>query len=134
MVAIEIRTNWYKGKIIIIRKSNRNNAFSAILFILIKLIIGSDNIKVKDPLIPNIMNILNLGNTPQQWLVLQPTQLPTLPIACSSLHLAITQSEFWLKHEFWFQIFLSSFFDPFLLHYHLVGNSSIWILIETFLL
>ena len=57
MVAIEIRTNWYKGKIIIIRKSNRNNAFSAILFILIKLIIGSDNIKVKDPLIPNIMNI-----------------------------------------------------------------------------
>ena len=57
MVAIEIRTNWYNGKIIIIRKSNRINVFSAILFILIKLIIGSDNIKVKDPLIPNIMNI-----------------------------------------------------------------------------
>ena len=46
------------------------------------------------PNFPNILNILNLGNTPQQWLVLQPTQLPTLPIACSSLHLAITQSEF----------------------------------------
>ena len=57
MVAIEIRTNWYNGKTIIIRKSNRINEFSAILFILIKLIIGYDNIKVKDPLIPNIMNI-----------------------------------------------------------------------------
>ena len=57
MVAIEIRTNWYSGKIIIIRKSNRINVFSKILFILIKLIIGSDNIKVKDPLMPNIMNI-----------------------------------------------------------------------------
>ena len=57
MVAIEIRTNWYKGKIIIIRKSNRRNVFSKISFILIKLIIGSDNINVKDPLIPNIMNI-----------------------------------------------------------------------------
>ena len=57
MVAIEIRTNWYKGKIIIIRKSNRINIFYKTLFILIKLIIGSDNIKVKDPLIPNIMNI-----------------------------------------------------------------------------
>ena len=57
MVAIEIRTNWYNGKIIIIRKSNRINVFSKISFILIKLIIGSDNIKVKDPLIPNIMNI-----------------------------------------------------------------------------
>ena len=57
MVAIEIRTNWYNGKIIIIRKINRINVFSIISFILIKLIIGSDNIKVKDPLIPNIMNI-----------------------------------------------------------------------------
>ena len=41
----------------IIRKNNRINVFSIILFILIKLIIGSDKIKVKDPLIPNIMNI-----------------------------------------------------------------------------
>ena len=57
MVAIEIRTNWYNGKIIIIRKSNRINVFTTISFILIKLMIGSDNIKVKDPLIPNIMNI-----------------------------------------------------------------------------
>ena len=57
MVAIEIRTNWYNGKIIIIRKSNRIKLFSKISFILIKLIIGSDNINVKDPLIPNIMNI-----------------------------------------------------------------------------
>ena len=57
MVAIEIRTNWYNGKIIIIRKINRINVFSTNLFILIKFIIGSDNIKVKDPLIPNIMNI-----------------------------------------------------------------------------
>ena len=57
MVAIEIRTNWYNGKIIIIRKSNRINVFSKISFILIKLIIGSDNINVKDPLIPNIINI-----------------------------------------------------------------------------
>ena len=57
MVAIEIRTNWYNGKIIITRKSNRINVFSKISFILIKLIIGSDNINVKDPLIPNIMNI-----------------------------------------------------------------------------
>ena len=57
MVAIEIRINWYNGKIIIIRKNNRINVFSTISFILIKLIIGSDNIKVKDPLIPNIMNI-----------------------------------------------------------------------------
>ena len=57
MVAIEIRTNWYNGKIIIIRKNNRINVFSTISFILIKLIIGSDNIKVKDPLIPNIINI-----------------------------------------------------------------------------
>ena len=57
MVAIEIRTNWYNGKIMIIRKSNRINVFSKISFILIKLIIGSDNIKVKDPLMPNIMNI-----------------------------------------------------------------------------
>ena len=57
MAAIEIRTNWYNGKIIIIRKINRTNVFSTISFILIKLIIGSDNIKVKDPLIPNIMNI-----------------------------------------------------------------------------
>ena len=57
MVAIKIKTNWYNGKIIIIRKSNRKNLFSTISFILIKLIIGSDNIKVKDPLIPNIMNI-----------------------------------------------------------------------------
>ena len=57
MVAIEIRTNWYNGKIIITRKSNRINVFSKISFILIKLIIGSDNINVKDPLIPKIMNI-----------------------------------------------------------------------------
>ena len=57
MVAIEIRTNWYNGKIIIIRKSNRINVFSNISLILIKLIIGSDNINVKDPLIPNIINI-----------------------------------------------------------------------------
>ena len=57
MVAIEIRTNWYNGKIMIIRKSNRINVFSKISFILIKLIIGSDNINVKDPLIPKIMNI-----------------------------------------------------------------------------
>ena len=57
MVAIEIKTNWYNGKIIIILKNNRINVFSTILFILIKLIIGSDKIKVKDPLIPNIMNI-----------------------------------------------------------------------------
>ena len=57
MVAIEIRTNWYNGKIIIILNSNRINVFSKISFILIKLIIGSDNIKVKDPLMPNIMNI-----------------------------------------------------------------------------
>ena len=57
MVAIEIRTNWYNGKIIIIRKSNRINVFSKISFILIKLIIGSDNIKVKDPLMPYIINI-----------------------------------------------------------------------------
>ena len=57
MVAIEIRTNWYNRKIIIIRKNNRINVFSTISFILIKLIIGSDKIKVKDPLIPNIMNI-----------------------------------------------------------------------------
>ena len=56
MVAIEIRTNWYNGKIIIIRKNNRINVFSKISFILIKLIIGSDNIKVKDPLMPNITN------------------------------------------------------------------------------
>ena len=56
MVAIEIRTNWYNGKIIIIRKNNRINVFSIISFILIKLIIGSDKIKVKDPLIPNIIN------------------------------------------------------------------------------
>ena len=41
----------------IICKSNKINLFSTISFILIKLIIGSDNIKVKDPLIPNIMNI-----------------------------------------------------------------------------
>ena len=57
MVAIEIRTNWYNGKIIIILKNNRKNVFSTISFILIKLIIGSDKIKVKDPLIPNIINI-----------------------------------------------------------------------------
>ena len=57
MVAIEIRTIWYNGKIIIILKINRINEFSTISFILIKLITGSDNIKVKDPLIPNIMNI-----------------------------------------------------------------------------
>ena len=57
MVAIEISTNWYNGKIIIIRKNNRINVFSTISFILIKLIIGSDKSKVKDPLIPNIMNI-----------------------------------------------------------------------------
>ena len=58
MVATEIRTNWYNGKIIIIRKNNRINVFSIISFILIKLIIGSDKSKVKDPLIPNIMNII----------------------------------------------------------------------------
>ena len=57
MVAIEIRTNWYKGKIIIILKSNRINVFSKISFILIKLIIGSDNNKVNEPLMPNIVNI-----------------------------------------------------------------------------
>ena len=57
MVAIEIRTNWYNGKIIIIRKKNRINIFSTISFILIKLIIGSDKIKVKEPLIPKIINI-----------------------------------------------------------------------------
>ena len=57
MVAIEIRTNWYNGKIIIILKINKMNLFSTISFILIKLIIGSDNIKVKEPLIPNIMKI-----------------------------------------------------------------------------
>ena len=57
MVAIEIRTNWYNGKIIIIRKNNRINVFSTNSFILIKLIIGSDKIKVIDPLIPKIMNI-----------------------------------------------------------------------------
>ena len=61
MVAIEISTNWYNGKIIIIRKISRINVFSTISFILIKLIIGSDNIKVKDPLIPNIINKEN-GN------------------------------------------------------------------------
>ena len=57
MVAIEIRTNWYNGKIIIIRNNNRINVFSTISFILIKFIIGSDKIKVKDPLIPKIKNI-----------------------------------------------------------------------------
>ena len=57
MVAIKIRTNWYNGKIIIILKKNRVNVFSTISFILIKLIIGSDKIKVKDPLTPKIMNI-----------------------------------------------------------------------------
>ena len=57
MVAIEIRTNWYNGKTIIIRKNNRINVFSINSFTLIKLIIGSDKIKVKDPLIPKIMNI-----------------------------------------------------------------------------
>ena len=57
MVAIEIKTNWYNGKIIIICKSNKINLFSTISFILIKLTIGSDNIKVKDPLMPNIINI-----------------------------------------------------------------------------
>ena len=57
MVAIEIRTNWYNGKIIIIRNIIRINVFSTISFILIKLIIGSDKIKVKEPLIPKIMNI-----------------------------------------------------------------------------
>ena len=56
MVATEIKTNWYNGKIIIILKNNRINVFSRISFILIKLIIGSDKIKVKDPLIPNIIN------------------------------------------------------------------------------
>ena len=56
MMAIEIRTNWYNGKIMIIRKNNRINVFSTISFILIKLIIGSDKIKVKDPLKPNIIN------------------------------------------------------------------------------
>ena len=57
MMAIEIRTNWYNGKIMIIRKNNRINVFSTISFILIKLIIGTDKNKVKDPLIPKIMNI-----------------------------------------------------------------------------
>ena len=57
MMAIEIRTNWYNGKIMIIRKNNRINVFSTISFILIKLIIGSDKIKVKEPLMPKIMNI-----------------------------------------------------------------------------
>ena len=57
MVAIEIRTNWYNGKIMIIRKNNRINVFSIISFILIKLIIGSDKIKVKEQQIPKIMNI-----------------------------------------------------------------------------
>ena len=57
MVAIEIRTNWYNEKIIIILKNNRINVFSTISFILIKLIIGSDKIKVIDPLIPKIINI-----------------------------------------------------------------------------
>ena len=57
MVAIEISTSWYSGKIMIIRKNNRINVFSTILFTLKKLIIGSVNTKVKDPLIPNIMNI-----------------------------------------------------------------------------
>ena len=61
MVAIEIRTNWYNGKIIIIRKNNRINVFSIISFILIKLIIGSDKIKVSEPLIPKIMNIYYLS-------------------------------------------------------------------------
>lgn len=56
-VAIKISTNWYNGKIINIRKSNIKKGFSTISAILIKLIIGSDKIKVKDPLIPNIMNI-----------------------------------------------------------------------------
>ena len=41
----------------IICKSNKINLFSTISFILIKLTIGSDNIKVKDPLMPNIINI-----------------------------------------------------------------------------
>ena len=58
MVAIEIRTNWYNRKIIIIRKSNRITVCYTISFVLIKLIIGSDSIKVKDPLIPNIINIV----------------------------------------------------------------------------
>ena len=57
MVAIEIRTNWYNRKIIIIRKINRITVCSTISFVLIKLIIGSYSIKVKDPLIPNIINI-----------------------------------------------------------------------------
>ena len=57
MVAIKINTNWYNGKIIIIRKNNRINVFSTISFILIKLIIGSDNNKVNEPLMPNIINI-----------------------------------------------------------------------------
>ena len=57
MVAIKIKTNWYNGKIIIIRKNNRINVFSTISFILIKLIIGSDNNKVNEPLMPNIINI-----------------------------------------------------------------------------
>ena len=47
MMEIEIRTNWNNGKIIIICKNNRINVFFTISFILIKLIIGSDNIKVK---------------------------------------------------------------------------------------
>ena len=41
----------------IICKSNKINLFSTISFFLIKLTIGSDNIKVKDPLMPNIINI-----------------------------------------------------------------------------
>ena len=57
MVAIEIRTNWYNGKIIIIRRNIRKNVFYTTLFILIKSIIGSDNIKVKEPLMPYIINI-----------------------------------------------------------------------------
>ena len=56
-MAIEIRTNLYNWKIIIVLKNNRINVFSTISFILIKLIIGSDNIKVKEPLIPNVMKI-----------------------------------------------------------------------------
>ena len=41
----------------IIRTSNKINLFSKISFILIKLTIGSDNIKVNDTLIPNIINM-----------------------------------------------------------------------------
>ena len=40
------------------RNSNRMNVFSTISFILIKFIIGSVSINVKDPLIPNIINII----------------------------------------------------------------------------